>query len=245
MGRPKKKTDYDPDMQIMRKITDLVSYFGDTYDDREPTSNDHISLRDAAKHFGITILKARKMLITAGIYTTYSSRRIQELSHEGKSEKEIMKITGLSRASVNSYIPYKRIVYNLPTLSVDADRKKKQRTREQACRRFMELLPDRPREEIEDELWKLLELHAGCIFHTANGLKFRYKVRNGELFIDGQKDGITMTTVLLAWWQLIEVEGDEKGPRLLEGNATSPKQLEVDGAEYLHPIFERFGATAK
>ena len=234
MGRPRKKKEYNPDMEVMREITDIVLYFGEPYDDCEPVAKDHVSLREAADHFGITILKARKMLITAGVYSTYNSRRVQELYNVGLSEEKIVQMTGLSRASVNSYIPYKRIVYNLPVLSVDADRKKKQRIRELACKRFIELMPDYPDEVIEKELWKLLELHEGCIFHTVKGIKFRYKVRGNKLIIDRRKNGITRSTVIVAWWNWVK----------LDRNVEEPKRLVAD-ANYLYPIFARFLGKVK
>lgn len=51
--------------------------------------------------FGIFIPKARKLLITAGVYATETSRRVAVLSVSGKSLEEIMAETGLSRSSVN------------------------------------------------------------------------------------------------------------------------------------------------
>jgi len=231
MGRPKKKKDYDSKAEAQKLMNEVVAYFGINYDDRNPIQENGVSLRDVADHFGITLLKARRILITAGVYSTEISRRVQELYQTGKNEQEIMAITGLSRASVNSYIPYKRIVYNLPTLSVDADRKKLQKKRQLACKRFIELMPDHPNEEIEEALWKLIEFHQGCVFYTTKGLRFRYKVKDDKIMVTGIKSGISKVSLIEAWWNLVELEGMVK----------KPKMLGVRGCEYLYPVFERFG----
>ncbi len=58
------------------------------------------------------------------MYSTDTSRLVARLRGQGFSVKEIMERTGLSRASVHSYIPYAKGVYNLENASVDADRKR-------------------------------------------------------------------------------------------------------------------------
>ena len=49
--------------------------------------------------------------------------------------------------------------------------------------------------------------------------------------VTGTKTGISKATVIEAWWNLVELEGVVK----------KPKMLGVRGCEYLYPIFERFG----
>ena len=106
MSRPKKKPNYDAD-RSMRELTDqVVAFYGEAYDDRYSVERDHASLRDVAAEYKITILKARKILITAEMFSTKTSRNIQQLAKEGKSIPEIIELTGLSRASVHSYLPY-------------------------------------------------------------------------------------------------------------------------------------------
>ena len=61
---------------------------------------------EQAAEFGMTALKARKLLITAGVYSTALSRQVTELHDGGVEISRIMKITGLSRASIHSYLPY-------------------------------------------------------------------------------------------------------------------------------------------
>ena len=235
MGRPRKKPNYDAVTALQDQIKTVAEYYGEPYDDRKLVDKEHVSLRDAAEHFGITILKARKMLITAGVYSTNLSRRIQELSDSGKTCKEIMKLLRLSRASVQSYLPYAKVIYNMPELSVDADRKKLQRVREKECREFVESLHLLTNEQMEADLWHLIVRHEGCIFHTAKDLMFRYKVKGGEIFIDRKKGSITKATVFIAFHAALE----------LDGNVSGPKKLGTFGASYLYPIFVRFGIIKK
>ena len=64
-------------------------------------NNEEISLRRLANEFDITLMKARKLLITAGAYHSDLSDYINQLKEEGKSVEEIMQLTRLSRSSVH------------------------------------------------------------------------------------------------------------------------------------------------
>lgn len=103
MSRPKKKPNYNPDQVMQEFMAAVADAFG-SYDDREDTT--FPGLNAVAAKFGITALKARKLLITAGLYSTALSRQVAELYDDGMEISQIMKITGLSRASVHSYLPY-------------------------------------------------------------------------------------------------------------------------------------------
>ena len=70
-----------------------------------------VSLRGIADECGIAPLKVRKLLITAGVYENDVSREIAALWKAGKTTQEIQDQTGLSAASVHSYLPYSRTVY--------------------------------------------------------------------------------------------------------------------------------------
>ena len=65
MPRPKKKPDYDA-AQIMKDFMDTVAEAFGTYDDR--TDSRDPGLNAVAAEFGITALKARKLLLTAGVF---------------------------------------------------------------------------------------------------------------------------------------------------------------------------------
>lgn len=131
MPRRKKKPDYNA-TQIMREFMEaLVDAFG-SYDDWNGEEPKH-SLNAVTAEFEITALRARKLLITAGVYSTQISRTITELHASGAKLDQIMFTTGLSRTSVHSYLPYTRLPYNMDDLSVNAERIRLYRKRKQQC----------------------------------------------------------------------------------------------------------------
>ena len=103
MSRPKKKPNYNPH-QIMQEFMDAIADAFGFYDDRDDDTAP--GLNAVAAEFGITSLKTRKLLITAGVYSTSLSRQIAELAAGGYKIEQMMEITELSRASVHSYLPY-------------------------------------------------------------------------------------------------------------------------------------------
>ena len=133
MSRPKKKPNYNPDQVMQEFMAAVADAFG-SYDDREDTT--FPGLNAVATEFGITALKARKLLITAGVYSTALSRQVAELNAGGTKVDQIMKITGLSRASVHSYLPYTKIPYKMAELSANAERIRLYRERKQKSSNF-------------------------------------------------------------------------------------------------------------
>lgn len=232
MPRPKKKTEYDA-AQIMKDFTDTVAEAFGTYDDR--TDSRDPGLNVVAAEFGITALKARKLLITAGVYSTALSRQIAELQSKKMKLEQIMSATGLSRASVHSYLPYTKIPYNLEELSVNAERIRLYRERKQKCAEFSAKLSTLTEREREEALWSLLADLQGCVFLTAKGLKFTYKVRGGEMFVNRKSKSITQATVFMAFHKAME----------LGGVVTGPKKLGTFGASYLYPVFVRLGVIVE
>lgn len=169
MPRPKKKPNYNPE-QIMKDFMITVAEAFGSYDDRKDT--DTPGLNAVAAEFGITALKARKLLITAGVYSTALSRQIAELHAAGVEISRIMEATGLSRASVHSYLPYTKIPYKLEKLSANAERIRLYRERKKKCLEFRDNLSTLTDSEQEAALWSLLIYLQGCVFLTAKGLKF-------------------------------------------------------------------------
>ena len=232
MSRPKKKPNYNPDQVMQEFMAAVADAFG-SYDDREDTT--FPGLNAVATEFGITALKARKLLITAGVYSTALSRRIAELQSKKMELEQIMNATGLSRASVHSYLPYTKIPYNLEELSVNAERIRLYRERKQKCTEFNAKLSTLTEHEREEALWNLLADLQGCVFLTAKGLKFTYKVRGGEMFVSRKSKSITQATVFMAFRKAQELEGVVAGP----------KKLGTFGASYLYPVFVRIGVIAE
>ena len=168
-------------------------------------------------------MKARKLLITGGRYSTSLSRKVQELHAEGLTVAQITEETGLKRASINSYLPYAQIIYNLPDISIKAERQKQYRVRKRNNARTDA--------EKEEKLWQELTYLQGCLFTTSKGLDFTYKIRGGEMFVDRKEKSITKATVMKAYGKVVELDGVVKGP----------KTLGTFGASYLYPIFVKMG----
>ena len=228
MSRSKKKPNYNPDHVMQEFMAAVADAFG-SYDDREDTT--FPGLNAVAAEFGITALKARKLLITAGVYSTALSRQVMELHDGGTKIDQIMKLTGLSRASVHSYLPYTKIPYKLDDLSANAERIRLYRERKKKCAEFSSKLSTLSENEQEAALWRMLVYLQGCVFLTAKGLKFTYKIKGGEMFVNRKSKSITQATVLMAFRKTME----------LGGTVAGPKKLGTFGASYLYPIFVRLG----
>lgn len=228
MPRPKKKPNYNPH-QIMQEFMDAIAAAFGSYDNRDDDTAP--GLNAVAAEFGITSLKARKLLITAGVYSTALSRQIAELHSDGAKIEQMMKITGLSRASVHSYLPYTKIPYNLAELSVNADRIRLYRERKRRCEEFCSKRSVLSENEQEAELWSLLTCLQGCAFLTAKGLRFTYKIKGGEMFVNWKSKSITQAVVFMAFRKAVELGGVVAGP----------KKLGTFGASCLYPVFVRIG----
>lgn len=228
MPRPKKKPNYNPDQVMQEFIAAVADAFG-SYDDREDIT--FPGLNAVAAEFGITALKTRKLLITAGVYSTALSRQVAELHAGGIKIDQIMKLSGLGRASVHSYLPYTKIPYKLDELSANAERIRLYRERKRKCEEFRAKLSILTESKQEDALWSMLTYLQGCVFLTAKGLKFTYKIKGGEMFVNRKSKSITQATVFMALRKAME----------LGGTVAEPKKLGTFGASYLYPIFVRLG----
>ena len=129
MPAHKRKPNYNGTTTMQELLTAVCEFYGEPVDDRKEDDPDHVSLHDVADEFEITVMKARKLLITGGLYSTSLSRRVQELHAQGLTVAQITEETGLKRASINSYLPYAHIIYNLPDISIKAERQKQYRER--------------------------------------------------------------------------------------------------------------------
>ena len=245
MSRKQKKPDYDSEKIMKEYMEALADAFGTTYDDREVTEQDHVSLNEVAAEFGITAMKARKLLITAGVYSTETGRKIQYLYASGKKIPEIQSMVDLSRASVHSYLPYTKGSYNMTELSTNAERTKLYRERRAALKRVQDMVNksgyvgavtpvevDNSRMEVlACALWDTLLLFQGYPFKTAKGLKFTYSIRGNEMFVDRKEKSVTRATIDMALKCAVQSGGV----------VTGPKKLGTFDSSYLYSIFKRFG----
>ena len=172
-GRPKKKPDYDREKEIEALQQKVIDLFGEPFDDRVERSEAAPSIREIAKALDTTPLTVRKMLITAGYYSTKHSREVQELYEQGCTIQEIMDQTGLKRASVHGYLPYTKGNYNLPELPLNAERRRVYRRRIAVCERLMREINSPNAEEC---LWDAIVAFAGYPFVTEKGLPLKYTV---------------------------------------------------------------------
>ena len=189
-------------------LTKAVSLFQEPYDDRDERDNSLPSLRFVADELNTTILRTRKLLITAEYFSTDMSRTVQEMTEEGLSVSEIMEATDLKKASINSYLPYKNLAFNLDQTTVNADRHKLFRRRVKAVDelRLHIGLPD----EME-YLWKTIIVFQDYPFKTSGrgsreGVRFKYTVSKAGGTGGHHYDGISID----GYGNEIWIEGKEK-----------------------------------
>ena len=87
-------------------------------------------------------------------------------------------------------------------------------------------------------MWDLLKFLQGCVFFTAKGLKFTYRICGGEMFVNRKSKSITQATVFMAYNRAVELMKET-------GSVNGPKQLGTFGASYLYPVFARIGVLRK
>lgn len=231
MARRRKKNP-NPQQSMNQMLKRAVELFEEPYDDRDDRNANLPSLRMVAKELDTTLLRTRKLLITANMFSTQTSRTVQGMMARGKSVAEIMEATGLKRASINSYLPYKNLAFNLDQTTVNADRHRLFRRRVKAVE---ELAIHMEMPDVEEKLWNALIEFQSYPFRTCGrgnekGLKFTYKIRGGKIFVNGEIKSITRASVNLAF---------QKAKRM--GVVKDLKALDVSSASYLYPIFLRLG----
>ena len=214
------------------------------------------SLRSVAEQLGTTVIRTRKLLITAGYFTSPTASTVQRLKAEGKTIEEIGAALRLKPAAVYGYLPYENLAYNLPQTTSNADRHKRYR----ATKKLKTAVDTDNAVKISAALWRCVIVFEGYPFSTSgrgsrSGVEFTYQVsRKGgsggkhytgdsvpgygnELWVvmDGEKKekSISRSSVELGFRKYLEVL--EK-----EGTVTGPKKLGVFGASYLLPLFQRF-----
>ncbi len=233
---PKKHPDYDPVALTKEMITKMAEAFG-RYDDREGRAQQRMTLNEAAALFGITSLKARKILITAGVYSTAVSREVQDLYRRGRSVAEIGRMLNLSRASVHSYLPYSKMIYKMDRLSTTAERELLYRKRKKAKAAL-------EHEVTEENLLGALEIFQQYPFYLSQGtdkarsMKFTYRMsvpaagRAGtNLILEPDGMIISMTEVLMVFDRILR----------LQDMAGNPDQLGIPNDSYLCAILLGIG----
>ena len=225
-GRKKLKPEYDAGKNLKDQMDAAVALY-----------DSEMSLQTIADELGLNPIKVRKLLITAGVYESEVAEKVQDTFEdyrETQSYKEAILSTAntlqLSKASVTSYLPYKKGVYFPSTekekISVGAERQRRYR----AMKRWRA-------DPTEENFWGVVLAYAGVKFKTYSGLLFSYEIKKGrngeytkELWIDRREKSKS-----LAWSSIVLALGNIKGEVV-----NRPKALgDIRGVTYIYGMFYR------
>lgn len=142
---------------------------------------------------------------------------------------------GLSYSTINTYLPYTKVVYKMSEISQDAERINRHINRKQAVAKMKENCT-------EENLWQCIIAFQCYPFYTFSGLPFSYTLkigRNGkytkELFIDRRENSKS-----LAWSsvKIVFEKAIEKPCTVFD----RPKAIaDVRGVSYSYSLLWRFG----
>ena len=229
-GRKKLKPEFDAGKNLKAQMESAVALY-----------DSEISLQAIADELGLNPIKVRKLLITAGVYESDVAEKVQdafEKYRETQDYKTALLSTAaaldLSKASIISYLPYKKGVYFPGTekekISVGAERQRRYR----AMKRWRA-------DPTEENFWGVVLAYAGVKFKTYSGLPFSYEVRNGrngeytkELWIDRREDSksLAWSSVMLAYHNIGKIGEVVDRPKALG---------DIRGVSYIYGLFYRFG----
>lgn len=241
----------DPDGAMEELIKKAVDFAQAPFKPERDTSLP--SLRSVAAELGTTVIRARKLLITADYFTSPTATAVQKMVAEGKSVDEICTALHLKPSAVYGYLPYEVRPYNLPETTANADRHKRYR----ATKKLQSHLHENG--GVFDShtsllLWRCVVIFQNYPFTTSgrNGkgaVEFTYTVsksgRGGRHYegesVDGWGNEIWVSVGGVKKEKSISRSSvDLAFQKYLENDITGPKQLGVFGASYLLPLFQRF-----
>ena len=201
--------------------------------------NSEMSLQAIGEELRLNPIKIRKLLITAGVYESDVAEKVKNTFEEYRETQDyktsILSTANtlkLSKASVTSYLPYKKGVYFPSTekdkISVGAERQRRYR----AMKRWRA-------DPTEENFWGVVLTYAGVKFKTYSGLPFSYEIKKGrngeytkELWIDRREKSKS-----LAWSSIVLALKNIKGEVV-----DRPKALgDIRGMTYIYGMFYRFG----
>ena len=228
-GRKKLKPEYDAGKNLKEQMDAAVALY-----------NSEMSLQAIGDALALNPIKVRKLLITAGVYESEVAEKVKNTFEEYRETQDyktsILSTANtlkLSKASVTSYLPYKKGVYFPSTaekekISVGAERQRRYR----AVKKLR-------KEPTEEHLWDVILIYSGVRFKTYSGLPFTYEVRKGrngeytkELWIDRRENSKS-----LAWSSIVLALKNIKGEVV-----DRPKALgDIRGVTYIYGMFYRFG----
>ena len=230
-GRKKLKPEYDAGKNLKEQMESAVALY-----------DSEMSLQAIGEELGLNPIKVRKLLITADVYESEVAEKVQATFQEYRETQDyktsILSTANtlkLSKASVTSYLPYRKGVYFPSTaekgkISVGAERQRRYR----AVRKLRT-------EPTEEHLWEVVLLYSGVRFKTYSGLPFTYEIRKGrngqytkELWIDRRENSksLAWSSVWLALNNIKEVGAVVDRPKALG---------DIRGVTYIYGMFYRFG----
>ena len=201
-----------------------------------------MSLQAIADALSLNPIKARKLLITAGVYKSDTAKLVLQTFGSFRSTQSYsaavtstMSALQLSRPSVTSYLPYEKGVYfpeeaEAANISAGAERQRHYRA--------VVVLKKDP---CEENLWKCVVAFRGYKFKTMSGLPFTYTLKKGredeftkELWIDRREDSksLAWSSVLLAYHNIGKIGEVVDRPKALG---------DIRGVSYIYGLFYRFG----
>ena len=230
-GRKKRKPEYDAGKKLKEQLDAAVVLY-----------NSEMSLQAIADALSLNPIKARKLLITAGVYGSDTAKLVRQTFNTFRETQDYstavtstMVALQLFRPSVTSYLPYEKGVYfpeeaEAENISAGAERQRHYRAvvalRKDPC---------------EVNLWKCVVAFRGYKFKTMSSSPFTYTLKKGredeftkELWIDRREGSksLAWSSVLLAYHNIGKI-GEV---------ADRPKALgDIRGVSYIYGIFYRFG----
>ncbi len=207
------------------------------------------SINKTAKSLGLSNMKVRKALITAGVYSNETSEDVERSLAAGKSVEDIAAILGITASAVYGYIPYKITAYNLDDRSANADRAARYRERKKALRELKSIIQNNGDWRIA--LWKVITLYQRQRFKTSGrgkdhsgavGFTYELKVseRTGkstdEILFSTRTQGksVTKSSVERALEAGLKIQQ-------VEGCVSGSKKLGTFGSSYLYAMFLKWG----
>ena len=227
-GRKKLKPDYDAGKNLKEQMESAVALY-----------NSEMSLQAIGDALNLNPIKVRKLLITAGVYESDVAEKVKNTFEKYRETQDYKtsilstaKVLKLSKASITSYLPFKKGVYFPSTekekISVGAERQRRYR----AMKRWRA-------DPTEENFWGVVLAYAGAKFKTYSGLPFSYEIKKGrngeytkELWIDRREKSKS-----LAWSSIVLALKNIKGEVV-----DRPKALgDIRGVTYIYGMFYRFG----
>lgn len=173
-GRKPSKPGYDANEVLSQQMEAAVVLY---------STDDHPSLQTIADNLSLNPIKVRKLLITAGVYKSDTADQVQRAFNAHRDARlsytdaitATMRELNLSKASVNSYLPYEKGVYfpenaDAVNISVGAERQRHYRA--------VVALKKNP---CEETLWNCVVAFRGYEFKTMSGLPFTYTLKKGRV----------------------------------------------------------------